>query len=454
MKRMQKEVQDRLDQVPLHQTVVLKFTTATIPGGTPILPGGLTRTQEDINRATRAYNELKAAMDILGPAATSTQRVQIETARLAAAVEAAGGKYSDMAQKALGVFKETEDLKGLTARIGLLGDLANAEEQVRAKQLAINQANRDGAGINAELRAQIVFAEQTRIAGADLQVRAANLVVSADELMLQKQRELTVAVFGGKMTQEEATQALLNYSRHARDASEATQVYASAFPGLTQAMLDFQNPFKQIDQIGTQSFGNLNNALLDWQTGVKSGSDAIKDFEKQFIRSLLSMMNQMLIMAPIAQMLQNLLNGTGFNFFSLFGGGPNGVGAGTPPAGVAMGGVFDQGRMVHPYALGGIVTHPTLFPMANGAGLMGEAGPEAIMPLKRGSDGRLGVQAGGGGGSVIFAPVYHIDARGSSMTEEQFTAILDKNNKKLAGDIDRGLPDRVAAIQRDPRRRG
>ena len=48
-----------------------------------------------------------------------------------------------------------------------------------------------------------------------------------------------------------------------------------------------------------------------------------------------------------------------------------------------------------------VVSSPTLFPFARGVGLMGEAGPEAILPLKRGSDGKLGVSAGGGGGVSI-----------------------------------------------------
>ncbi|MCJ2011223.1 phage tail tape measure protein [Methylobacterium sp. J-076] len=59
----------------------------------------------------------------------------------------------------------------------------------------------------------------------------------------------------------------------------------------------------------------------------------------------------------------------------------------------AKGGVFRGGR-VTPFAAGGVVAAPTYFPMANGTGLMGEAGPEAIMPLRRGPDGRLGVAAG------------------------------------------------------------
>lgn len=55
-----------------------------------------------------------------------------------------------------------------------------------------------------------------------------------------------------------------------------------------------------------------------------------------------------------------------------------------------------DGGVIQKHAAGGIVSKPTIFPMASGFGLMGEAGPEAIMPLKRGRDGKLGVAGGGG----------------------------------------------------------
>ena len=64
--------------------------------------------------------------------------------------------------------------------------------------------------------------------------------------------------------------------------------------------------------------------------------------------------------------------------------------------GFAKGGVFSGGK-VTPFARGGVVNRPTIFPMANGMGLMGEAGPEAVMPLKRGKDGKLGVATDGDG---------------------------------------------------------
>ncbi len=68
----------------------------------------------------------------------------------------------------------------------------------------------------------------------------------------------------------------------------------------------------------------------------------------------------------------------------------------------ASGGVFGGGRAfsrshVVPFASGGIVDRPTTFPMRGGTGLMGEAGPEAVLPLSRGADGRLGVRSQSGG---------------------------------------------------------
>jgi len=60
----------------------------------------------------------------------------------------------------------------------------------------------------------------------------------------------------------------------------------------------------------------------------------------------------------------------------------------------AAGNAFANGQVM-PFADGGIVNSPTLFALRGGTGLMGEAGPEAIMPLARGADGKLGVRGGG-----------------------------------------------------------
>ena len=78
----------------------------------------------------------------------------------------------------------------------------------------------------------------------------------------------------------------------------------------------------------------------------------------------------------------------------------------------ADGNAFMNGK-VQKYAYGGVVNRPTFFPMANGGvGLMGEAGAEAILPLRRGSNGKLGVQSTGGGiGNIVV----NVDASGSSV---------------------------------------
>ncbi len=54
-----------------------------------------------------------------------------------------------------------------------------------------------------------------------------------------------------------------------------------------------------------------------------------------------------------------------------------------------------------PFAKGGVVSAPSLFPTGSGTGLMGEAGAEAILPLQRGADGRLGVAAPGASGQAV-----------------------------------------------------
>jgi len=72
-----------------------------------------------------------------------------------------------------------------------------------------------------------------------------------------------------------------------------------------------------------------------------------------------------------------------------------------------------------PFARGGVVSGPTTFPMQGGTGLMGEAGPEAIMPLTRGADGRLGVRTQGGGAVTVNMNITTPDAGGFQRSQGQ-----------------------------------
>ena len=92
----------------------------------------------------------------------------------------------------------------------------------------------------------------------------------------------------------------------------------------------------------------------------------------------------------------------------------------------AAGGAFTQGRVV-PFASGGVVRQASYFPMRGGTGLMGEAGPEAIMPLARGADGRLGVQAQGAGRPVnITMNISTPDVQGFRRSQSQIAAELGR----------------------------
>ncbi|MFV0473518.1 MAG: phage tail tape measure protein [Pikeienuella sp.] len=124
----------------------------------------------------------------------------------------------------------------------------------------------------------------------------------------------------------------------------------------------------------SRSFGSGLRRAFD--SAIFSGgklSDVMRDLALSMSRSVLNS-----ALAPV----QNSLGGALAGMFE----------------GFAKGGAFSAGR-VRAFAKGGVVSGPTTFPMRGGAGLMGEAGPEAIMPLTRGVDGSLGVRAEGGAGA-------------------------------------------------------
>lgn len=107
-------------------------------------------------------------------------------------------------------------------------------------------------------------------------------------------------------------------------------------------------------------------------------------------------------------------------FGGLLANGLNGLLSGVMP--FAQGGAFSQGRVM-PFAKGGVVAQATNFPMRNGTGLMGEAGPEAIMPLARGPDGQLGVQAAGNARAVtVVMNISTPDVQGFRRSQSQIAA--------------------------------
>lgn len=93
----------------------------------------------------------------------------------------------------------------------------------------------------------------------------------------------------------------------------------------------------------------------------------------------------------------------------------------------AQGGGLSGGRVM-PFARGGVISQATAFPMRGGTiGLMGEAGPEAILPLARGPDGRLGVAASGGDRAVsVTINITTPDVEGFRRSQSQIAAEMGR----------------------------
>lgn len=161
---------------------------------------------------------------------------------------------------------------------------------------------------------------------------------------------------------------------------------------------------REVNQLSSGIGGGLRRAFDGVVFDGLKLSDALRGVAKTMLDTAYSV-----AMKPV----QNAFGG-------LIAQGLNGLIGGMMP--FEKGGSFSQGRVM-PFAKGGVATAPTQFPMRGGRGLMGEAGPEAIMPLSRGVDGRLGVQMAGGGRPVtVVMNIATPDVQGFQRSQAQIAA--------------------------------
>jgi len=302
----------------------------------------------------------------------------------------------------------------------LFQNRAAAEDLTKAREAEVTAA-----GVITDLERELALTnEQNEVKRAMLNIEYMladaykDTIAAVDPDLLARAKELIAAIYSANTPTDEVQdyiatlreqivvqqllnegedEALMRYeARHILAKAEAGDV--ETITNLLRTLNEERQKGQQVEEKAAQSVdmfamtleNNLSNALADTIMQARSAQDALAGLIQTLLRAYL----QAKIIQPFLQSVglgAPTTNAHG-NIISR--------GAVVPFAdgGVLSAGTSPAGSGITPFASGGVVGGPMAFPMAGGNyGLMGEAGPEAIMPLKRGSDGKLGVKAEGAG---------------------------------------------------------
>ncbi|EOA1869387.1 phage tail tape measure protein [Salmonella enterica] len=200
--------------------------------------------------------------------------------------------------------------------------------------------------------------------------------------------------------------------------------------GASRALDNFLAQGSNVAGMTENVFTNAFNGMAD---GIANFALTGKMDFRSFTVSILSDLAKMEARIAASKLLGSVLGMFGFGA-SAGGSTPSGAynSAALSVIPNADGGVYRSAGLSQ-YS-GSIVDRPTFFQFARGAAVMGEAGPEAILPLRRGTDGKLGVVAAGSGGMAMFAPQYHIaiSNTGPELTPQAMKAVYDLGKKAAA----------------------
>ena len=212
-----------------------------------------------------------------------------------------------------------------------------------------------------------------------------------------EQQERLLGVYGEQREELEKVIEIENRLGDARHLVSQKQIEAMANEELAlERKLERE---QELYELGSQNVENLLMAIVD-------GTSSIEDAFKAMLANIIREVYQNSVAKGAADWAGNAL-------VSLFSANGNAFGTG----GVKM------------FASGGVVDSPTLFNYSGGTGMMGEAGPEAIMPLKRNSQGKLGVQvSGGSSGDISIQQHFYISANG----DESVRAIIRQEMPSIA----------------------
>lgn len=230
---------------------------------------------------------------------------------------------------------------------------------------------------------------------------------------------------------------------------------------LEERLSDQQNYYAKADALRNNWNAGLQEGLTNWADSATDYASQAADAVVSTMDGLVSNISDALagnvvdwrnwgssVLREVSKILMNAAIVNGLKSLSGAGGWLGTVGGWISGAVAnAKGGVYTSANL-SAYS-NTIVDTPTYFAFAKGAGLMGEAGPEAIMPLTRAADGSLGVRAIGnvnGGGGFVYSPVYHISIQNQGSNGE-----IDARSARGLVDL---IDSRVVSIMQSSRRDG
>ena len=236
-----------------------------------------------------------------------------------------------------------------------------------------------------------------QLANLRLQAEAAGQAADAVARLEAAERLRAAATADGTAVSAEEAAVIANLMREIGAAADSEREAA-------RAAEDFKRSVDGLAQDLGDALGGLVTGTLTWKAALG-----------QVLQTVLRIAETQLTSDGFLSGAGSFLSGIGNAIFS--------------GLGFADGAAFHRGNVVA-FAGGGVVGSPTFFPMSGGrTGLMGEAGPEAIMPLVRTAGGKLGVRSeGSGGGAPTFA--FSIDARGSTMSPGEFRMIARQESER------------------------
>jgi lambda family phage tail tape measure protein len=291
---------------------------------------------------------------------------------------------------------------------------ATLQDMLATRQRAIDlQVASIGMGQRevAEQQALIAIDEDYNRKKADLQKRQQNATSELDREGYQAQLDALEQYHTDRIRMEQ------DGWRREDEARKSAALGARA--AIKDFVYDAGDVAGQTHDLFTNAFDGMTDALAKFVTTGKLNFASLT-------RSILADLAKMEIRILASQALQAIFGGYG---------GTNGNGGVTYNSQgfvnhvYAKGGVVDGSANLSAFS-GSVVDRPTLFAFAKGNGLMGEAGPEAILPLRRGPDGKLGVAAaGGGGGDVNLTQTFVIDGGATQTT----SGAADDNVRKFMG---------------------